>query len=98
MGPIRKSNGKQRGKEQQCPIEDKDKNNLIPRMQSDKGTYILIGLTLSQNFQENQKRMQRHIYYVQMTGWKPHHFDEDIKVQRFCLTLFGISKIAGTIP
>ena len=58
-------------KEQLCPIEDKGKNNLNPRMQSDKGTYILTGQTLSQDFQENQKRMQRHIYYIQMTVWKP---------------------------
>ena len=43
-------------KEQPCPIKDKGKSNLNPRMQSDKGTYILTGQTLSQNFQENQKR------------------------------------------
>ena len=49
-------------KEQPHPIKDKGKNNLISRMQSDKGTYILTGQTLSQNFQENQKRMQNHIY------------------------------------
>ena len=58
-------------KEKPCPIEDKGKNNLISRMQSDKGTYILTGQTLSQNFQENQKRMQKHIYYAQMIEWKP---------------------------
>ena len=38
--------------------------------QLDKGTYILTGQILNQNFQENQKRMQRHICYSQMTGWK----------------------------
>ena len=58
-------------KEQPCPIEDNGKSNLNPRMQSDKGTYILTGQILSQNFQENQKRMQKHIYYSQMTGWMP---------------------------
>ena len=58
-------------KEQPWPIEDKGKNNLISRMQLDKATYILTGQTLSQNLQENQKRMQKHIYYAQMTGWKP---------------------------
>ena len=26
---------------------------------------------LNKNFQENQKKMQRHICYGQMTGWKP---------------------------
>ena len=57
-------------KEQQHPIEGKGKNNLITRMQSDKGTYILTDQILNQNFQENWKKMQRHICYDQMTGWK----------------------------
>ena len=57
-------------REQPCPIEDKGKNNLISRLQSDKGTYILTGQTLSQNFQEKQEKMQKHIYYIQMIGWK----------------------------
>ena len=43
--------------------------NSTPRLQLDKGTYILTGQILSQNFQENQERMQKHIYYIQMTGW-----------------------------
>ena len=47
-------------KEQPFPIKDKAKNNLMSRMKSDKGTYILTGQTLSQNFQENR-----------MIGWKP---------------------------
>ena len=46
---------------EQCPIEGKGRNNLITRMQPDKGTYTLTGQILSQNFQENQKKMQRHI-------------------------------------
>ena len=58
-------------KESPHPIKDKGKSNLNPRMQSDKGTYILTGQILIQNFQENQKRMQKHIYYIQMTGWTP---------------------------
>ena len=58
-------------KEQLHPIEGKGKNNLITRMQLDKGTYISAAQILNQNFQENQKRMQKHIYYAQMTGWKP---------------------------
>ena len=58
-------------------------------MQLDKGTYILTGLILSQNFQENWKKMQKHICYTPMIGWKPHHFNKDIRVQRFCLTLLG---------
>ena len=57
-------------KEQQCLIAGKGRNNLNTRMQLDKGTYILTGQILNQNFQENQKRMQRHICYGQMTGWK----------------------------
>ena len=50
-------------------------------MQSDKGTYILTGQTLSQNFQENQNWMEAH------------QFDEDIKVQRLCLTLLGEARL-----
>ena len=57
--------------EQPSPIGDKGKNNLISRIQLDKGTYILTGQTLNQKFQENQKKMQKHIYYTQMIGWKP---------------------------
>ena len=57
--------------EQLHPIEGKGKNNLNTRMQSDKGTYILTGLILSQNFCENQKKMQKHICCAQMIGWKP---------------------------
>ena len=30
---------------------------------------LLTGQILSQNFQGNQKRMQKHIYYIQTTGW-----------------------------
>ena len=52
-------------------MEGKGKNNLITRMQLDKGTYILTGQISSQNFQQNQKRIEKHIYYAQMTGWKP---------------------------
>ena len=54
-----------------APIGDKDRNNLNPTMQSDKGTYTSTGQILSQNFQENQKRMQKHIYCIQMNGWMP---------------------------
>ena len=57
-------------KEQPCLIVGKGRNNLNTRMQLDKGTYILTGQILNQNFQESQKRMQRHICYDQMTGWK----------------------------
>ena len=39
-------------------------------MQPDKGTYTPTGQILSQNFQENQRKMQKHIYYDQMIGWK----------------------------
>ena len=60
-----------RKKEQPHPTADKGKNNLNIRMQLDKGIYILTGQTLNQNFQESWKRMQKHICYTQMIGWKP---------------------------
>ena len=37
--------------------------------------------------------MQKHIYYVSSDWMNVHHFDEDTKVQRFCLTLLGEGKI-----
>ena len=58
-------------KEQPHPIGDKDRTNLNTKMQPDKDTYILTGQILNQNFQENQKRMQKHIYCVKMIGWTP---------------------------
>ena len=58
-------------KEQLCPIGDKDRNNFKPKMQLDKDIHISTGQILNQNFQENQKKMQEHIYYVQMIGWIP---------------------------
>ena len=45
-----------------------------------------IGHTLSQNFWENQRKMQRHICLEQTIGWT-HQFQEGVKVQRFFLTL-----------
>ena len=58
-------------KEQPHSTTDKGRNNLNIRMQSDKGIYILTGHTLNQNFQESQNRMQKHICYAEMIGWKP---------------------------
>ena len=46
------------------PNQRQGKNNLNTRMQSDKGTYILTGLILIQNFWGNQKKMQKHICYA----------------------------------
>ena len=58
-------------KEQLHPTADNGRNNLNIRMQSDRGIYILTGQTLNQDFQESQKKMQKHICYAQMIGWKP---------------------------
>ena len=71
----------------------KGKNNLITRMQLDKGTYILTGQISNQNFQENRKMMQRHICYDQMTRWKLIALMKDIRVQRFCLKLLGEARL-----
>ena len=48
-------------KEQQHLIAGKGRNNLNTRMHLVKGTYILTSQILNQNFQENRKKMQRHI-------------------------------------
>ena len=80
-------------KEQQHLIAGKGRNNLNTRMQLDKGTYILTGQILNQNFQENQKKMQR-AHLLQSNDWmEAHHFNEDIRVQRFCLTLLGEARL-----
>ena len=80
-------------KEQLCLITGKGRNNLNTRMQLDKGTYILTGQILNQNFQESRKRMQRHICYRSNDWMEAHHFNEDIRVQRFCLTLLGEARL-----
>ena len=61
-------------------------------MQPDKDTYILTGQILNQNFLENWKKIQRHICYNQMTGWKLIILIK-IWVHRFCLTLLGEARI-----
>ena len=33
--------------------------------------FHITGQILNQKFQGNQKKMQKHIYYVPMTGWMP---------------------------
>ena len=80
-------------KEQPCPIEDKGKNNLISRMQLDRGTYILTGQTLSQNFQEKPEE-DAETHLLCSNDWmEAHCFDEGIRVQRFCLTLLGEARL-----
>ena len=62
-------------------------------MQLDKGTYILTGQTLSQNFQENTEE-DAEAHLLCSNDWmEAHCFDEDIKVQRFCLTLLGEARL-----
>ena len=46
-------------------------------------------VTLKANFQENQKKMQKHIYWEQIIGWTLNRFQEEDKVQRFYLMLTG---------
>ena len=62
-------------------------------MQLDKGTYISTGQILSQNFQENQKE-DAEAHLLHSNDWMDaHHFNKDIKVQRFCLTLLGEARL-----
>ena len=48
---------------------------------------------LSQNFQENLRRMQKPIYFCTNDWMNAHHFIEGVKVQRFCLTLLGEARL-----
>ena len=62
-------------------------------MQSDKDIYISTGQTLSQNFQENLEE-DAEVHLLHSNDWMDaHHFNEDIKVQRFCLTLLGEARL-----
>ena len=42
--------------------------------------------------QVNQTKMWKHIYSGPMTGWT-HEFLDQVKVQRFCLTLVGEARL-----
>ena len=62
-------------------------------MQSDKGTYILTGQTLGQNF-HGKPEEDAEAHLLCSNDWmEAHHFDEDIRVQRFCLTLLGEARL-----
>ena len=75
--------------EQLHPIKGKGKNNLNIRMKSDKGTYILTGLNFKPEISgKPEEGAEAHLLHL--NDWmEAHCFDEDIKVQRFCLTLLG---------
>ena len=62
-------------------------------MQLDKGTYNLTGQIVNQNFQENgEEDAEAHL--LRSNDWmEAHHFNEDIRVQRFCLTLLGEARL-----
>ena len=62
-------------------------------MQSDKGTFILTGQILSQNFQEKPEE-DAEAHLLHSNDWmEAHHFDAGIRVQRFCLTLLGEARL-----
>ena len=62
-------------------------------MQLDKGTYILISQILNQNF-SGKPEEDAEAHLLCSNDWmNAHHFDEDIKVQRFCLTLLGEARL-----
>ena len=70
-------------KEQLHPIRDKDRNNLNYKMQSDKDIHISTGQIL-----KPEEDAETHLL-CSIDWMNAHCFDEDIKVQRFCLTLLG---------
>ena len=52
-----------------------------------------IGHIFNQNFQENQKKMQKS-HLLRTNNWmNVHHFLEGVKVHRFCLTLVGETRL-----
>ena len=63
-------------------------------MLSDKGTYILTGLHFKPEFSGKPEGGCRSTSAMHWNDWmENHHFDEDIKVQRFSLTLLGEARL-----
>ena len=80
-------------KEQQGLIAGKGRSNLNTRMQLDKGTYILTGQILKPEF-SGKLEEDAEAHLLQSNDWmEAHHFNEDIRVQRFCLTLLGEARL-----
>ena len=62
-------------------------------MQLDKGTYILTGQISNQKF-SGKPEEDAEAHLLQSNDWmEAHHFDEGIRVQRFCLTLLGEARL-----
>ena len=89
---IRQSNGKQRGRSSPHPIGDRGKNNPNPKMQLDKGTYISNWSNFKPEFSgKPEEDVEAHL--LCSNDWMDaHHFNKDIKVQRFCSYTVGGSK------
>ena len=80
-------------KELPCLITGKGRNNLNTRMQLDKGTYILTGQNLKPEF-SGKPEEDAEAHLLQLNDWmEAHHFNEDIRVQIFCLTLIGETRL-----
>ena len=62
-------------------------------MQSDKGSIHLNGSNFKPEF-SGKPEEDAEVHLQHLNDWmEAHHFDEDIKVQRFCLTLLGEAKL-----
>ena len=79
-------------KEQLHPIRDKDRTNHNTKMQPDRHIH-LNWLNFKPEFSGKPDK-DAEAYLLDSNDWmKSHHFDEDIKVQRFCLTLLGEARL-----
>ena len=75
-------------KEQLHPSGDKGRTSLNTKMQPDKDTYIYLQILNPEFSGKPEEDAEAHLLHS--NDWmNVHHFDEDIKVQRFCLTLLG---------
>ena len=80
-------------KEQPHPIGDRGSNNPNPKMQSDTGTYISTGSNFKPEF-SGKPEEDAEAHLLHSNDWMDtHHYNEDIKVQRFCLTLLGEARL-----
>ena len=75
------------------PIEDKGKSNLNPRMQFRQRHIHLNWSNFKPEF-SGKPEEDAEAHLLHSNDWMDaHHFNEDIKVQRFCLTLLGEARL-----
>ena len=80
-------------KEQPHPIEGKGKNNL-KHQDAVRQRHIHLNWSNFKPEFPGKPEEDAEAHLLHLNDWmEAHHFDEDIKVQRFCLTLLGEARL-----